>query len=94
MVTLVWPKVPSNLSSVSHRLTPERIAGLVEGNDVGPGQLHVRLDGVLVLLQGALEATDRLREIPLLAEPLSGFLLFPCIVWLRLCLARILRYCL
>ncbi len=45
MATLVWPKVPSNLSSVSRRLTPERIAGLVEGAASVAGQ--VELSGLL-----------------------------------------------
>jgi len=45
MVPLVWPKVPSNLSSVSRRLTPERIAGLVEGAASVAGQ--VELSGLL-----------------------------------------------
>lgn len=45
MATLVWPKVPSILSPVSRRLTPERIAGLVEGAASVAGQ--VELSGLL-----------------------------------------------
>jgi len=40
-----WSKVPSNLGPVSHRLTPERIAGLVEGAASVAGQ--VDLSGLL-----------------------------------------------
>ena len=40
-----WPKVPSNLYRVSRRLTPERIAGLVEGAASVAGQIE--LSGLL-----------------------------------------------
>jgi signal transduction histidine kinase len=45
MTRLEWPKVPSILSAVSQRLTPERIAGLVEGAASVAG--HVELSGLL-----------------------------------------------